>query len=902
MITDDPLETLPRFTQNTLSEEASREDLLKLFPKTRFKIRGEDPDVGIDVHIELRSDNNTYTNARFVVQIKSRQDSEPNHDGSFSKAIENSNIFYLLRSDHRAMYIFYVLETQKFYYEWVDLFRDHLNRTNPNWKKQQTNVLRFYKMLDEPAVDEVYNDIMRRSNISRQRREGVSAESVIDSFHESNDPSAYRDIIRSLTKLIDNFEGLSVLPGHILSKLPPFSKSTKSQSLFNDMNYTLYTDNRALFDFFKDVRLDNESYFKISDGSVLPQESMRQILSFLEYNFIHHIAPIRDRGGDERVCIHKLFHHKGCDCERCSLKKLRWSTAVAKVKAPLDESNINNWLRRGIVLLEFGKIREAFELYKRLADESLLAKHYVAYIVSKFHLVSCSFLIRNAYHVDNSDAMLDEVSRIDLQLEIDRIAERPEVKSEVIKVLKWLVSSSYYLSIYVEMDLRFRDAIKARDGDRRGGVVSTNHYQKVSATSSEVTVFVEGNAFHISYFNGLSLFVLKVIETGLIQCCLKNPMSARISDVHPYFLHLCFTYCEAEKINELFNKYKIDRLSFGEDEDDPDGKLLVYVSDLLSSLDGCADFIRSEYEAGNAAPKRKLNSHLRIAMVLASVADLAEVQVNDLVLKFASIANRDIVEAGTMGQLKDILNRRKHVLKPSTFMACYLVLLDSKEFDRMLLTQELPFYLKEAHPDFVDNESKTNDAVRKRIQELTNVNDFRVYILLFYCQVAPDDIKAEIGGKVEDLLANNFDTQVFYLAAYHGVIVCDTFFGKLIERVPRKEMAKKARNSMLGYEDFRNDDLDRVITLAYKFGLDLMRPEIQALAEGIDYYEWLLNLDGFDYTKFDPYWLLYEPNLIFINKLKKYKKIKLAVKKYITQFQVSRLRDIYAEHLCDDPE
>jgi hypothetical protein len=902
MTTGDSLENLPRFTPNTLLEEDSREALLKVFPKTRFKIRDEHTDVGIDVYIELRSDNKTYTNERFVVQLKSRENSKHNNDGSFSKPIDTSNINYLLRSDHRAMYIFYVSETQKFYYEWVDLFRDQLNRTNLNWKRQQTNVLRFHKLLDEAAVEEVYNDIKRRSRLLRQRRDGVSAESVIDSFHESIDQKAYLDIIGSLTKLIDNFEGLSVLPGHILSKLPPFSKSTKSQSHFNDIDYTLYTDNRALFDFFKDVRLDVDNYFKISDGSVLPQESMRQIFSFLEYNFIYHIAPSRDNNGDERVCVHNLFQHKGCDCERCSLKKLRWSMAIAKAKAPLDESNFNNWFRRGFVLLELGKIAEALGLYKKLGEESLLKKRYVAYIVSKFHMVSCSFLIRNAFHVDNSDTLLDEVSKIDLQLEIDNIAERPEVKSEVVKVLKWLVSSSYYLATFVEMDLRFRDAIKSWDIDRRGSVVSINHYQKVSATSSELTVFVEGNTFHPSYFNGLRLFVLKVIEAGLIQYSLKNPMSNRISDVHPYFLHLCFTYCEAENINELFIKYKVDRLSFGEYEGEPDGKLLVYVNDLISSLDGCADFIRSEYEAGNASPKRKLNSHLKVAMVLVSIADLTDIQVNDLVLKFVSITNHDIIEAATIGQLKNILNRRKHVLKSSTFMACYFVLLESKEFDRILLTKELPFYLKEAHPDFVDNELKTNYVVRKRIQELTNFNDYKVYILLFYFQVAPEEIKKEITNRVETLLENHFDTQVFFLAAFHGISACDRFFVKLIERVPRLEMAKKSTISMLGYEDFRNDNLDRLISLAYKYGIDLMRPEIQALADGVDYYEWLLNLDGFDYEKFDAYWLLYEPNLIFLNEFKKYKKLKDAVKKYITQSRVSRLQEIYMEHLCDCPE
>jgi len=897
MIADDPLEPLPQFTQNNLLEEGSLEDLPKIFPKTKFKIRTEQTDVGIDVYVELRSSKQTYTNSRFVVQVKSRQDSTTNLDGSYSKSIDNSNLFYLLRSANRAMYIFYVEETKTFFYEWADLFRDHLNRTKPNWKGQSSNSLRFHKRLDEAAVEDIYNDVNRRSNISHQRKEGLSTEIVIDSFHESGDHRNYDDIIWSFTQLINTFEGLSVLPGHILAKLPPFSTSARSRSYFNDFNYTLYTDNNFLFDFFQNVKLEGNNYVRVSDGALLPQDTMRQILLFLEYNFINHISRIRDHGDELRVCIHNLFLHQGCDCEHCSLKKLQWTNSIVKLNISIDENSVNHWLRRGIVLLEFGKIREAFELYKHFADESFSKRRYVAYIVAKFHLVSCGFLIRNAFHVNDSDAMMEEVSKIDLHLEIEKIGEQPEVKREVVKVLKWLVGTSYYLEMYVEMDLRFRESIKARDGDRRGRVVSTNHYQKVSTLSSELTVFIEGNAFHISYFNGLSLIILKVIEAGLIQQGLKNPMSIKISDLHPYFLHLCFTYCESEKLNDLFNKYKIERVSFGNEAEDPESDLLVYVNELLASIDGSRSFIIKEYAAGNAAPKKKFNSHLKIAMVLVSVADLSDTQLNEIVNRFIRIASSDIVEPGTVGGLRDIFVRRKSTIFPSTFVNCYRILISSKIFDRTTLINELPFYLKDAHPEFISSDPKTAEAIKSRITELVNMDEYQVYTLLSFCQIAVSETKDIIRLKLEDLLTRRFDTQVFYLAAYHGLISCEKFFDKLIEKVPRKEMAKKARQSIMGYDDFRNDDLDHVITLAYKYSLDLKRPEIQALADGVYYYQWLLNLDNFAYEMFDPYWLLYEPNIVFIQEFRKHDKIRLAVKEYLKKFQVSRLTDIYIEYL-----
>lgn len=900
MAINDPIDSRPQFTKATLLEEESIENLPNIFPRERFKIRPEHTDVGIDLYLELRSENKEYTNARFDVQLKSREDATTNADGSYSKSIEKSNVLYLTSGDRRAMYIFYVVETKTYYYEWADVFRDQLNNMNPNWKTQETVTLKFYKQLNAQAVDEIYKETMRRSIISRQKREGVSIEAIVDSFHARNDQRNYTDIIWSLTQLIETFEGLTVLPGHILSKLPPFSLKAKSRSYFDDISYTLYSDNPALFEFFNDLGLDGENYIRKSDGVILPTESLRNIMIFLEYNFINHISPSAEREHDKRVCAHKLFYHKGCDCERCSLKKLRWGNMVAKLNVPLDEKEVNSWLRRGIVLLEMGKIREAFELYKRLASESFQSKRYVAYIVAKFHLVSSGFLIRNAFHVHDSDTMSEEVSKIDLQLEIEKIAEQAEVKSEAVKVLRWLVGSNYYLGMYVEMDLRFRDSIKARDSDRRGNIISTNHYQKLSATVSELTVFAEGNSFHITYFNGFSLVVLKVIEGGLIQYSLNNPMSAKVSDVHPYFLHLCFTYCESEKLNELLNKYKIERLCFGYDEGDPDGDLLTYVNDLLLSVEECTTFIVKEFDAGNAAPKRKFNNQLKVAMVLVSVANLKEAQLNQLLPRFLKLADSAIVEPDTVGGLREIFMRRKKVISVENYLNCYRVLLSAKAFDRILLTQELPFQLQETHPGFIDNDPETEATIRRRADELNHTNDFQIYILIFFCQVASDDSRCIIARKVEDLLSKQFDGQVFYLAAYHGVVDPNRFFNKLLEHVPRNEMTKRASRSIMGYDDFTNDNLDRVITLGYKYSIDLSRPEIRALANGVSYYEWLLDLENFDYQKFDPYWLLLDPNAVFIEEFRKHNKIRVAVREYLKTRNVSRLKDIYIEYLSEE--
>ena len=95
---DSHFNNLPLPSSNPMEdlETISRDKLSLLFSPILFELREEvQRDKGIDLNVELKQ-NNSYTNFRFAVQLKSTATIKSNKDGSISFPVETSNINYLL--------------------------------------------------------------------------------------------------------------------------------------------------------------------------------------------------------------------------------------------------------------------------------------------------------------------------------------------------------------------------------------------------------------------------------------------------------------------------------------------------------------------------------------------------------------------------------------------------------------------------------------------------------------------------------------------------------------------------------------------------------------------------------------------------------------------------------------
>lgn len=83
------------------------------------------------------------------------------------------------------------------------------------------------------------------------------------------------------------------------------------------------------------------------------------------------------------------------------------------------------------------------------------------------------------------------------------------------------------------------------------------------------------------------------------------------------------------------------------------------------------------------------------------------------------------------------------------------------------------------------------------------------------------------------------------------------FFDKLIT-VSRPAQNQVTFRSIFGeenHEDKRYNNLNRLINICYMYEVNLLDKKFDHLRGINDYYDWLLDINNFDYNKFNPKWV-----------------------------------------------
>ncbi|MDI3291920.1 DUF4365 domain-containing protein [Polyangium sp. 15x6] len=158
---------LPDADNNSVLEQASLAALRGLLPPERFVLRDErETDLGVDASLELRIDGKG-TNFRSQLQLKARSGLTINQDGSYSVPMPTANLNYMLNG-LCPIYLLYIAETKEIRFAFA---RDELKRiltATPDWMKQGHVSLRFGRVLDATALDEIHRKVLEEARLHRQ--------------------------------------------------------------------------------------------------------------------------------------------------------------------------------------------------------------------------------------------------------------------------------------------------------------------------------------------------------------------------------------------------------------------------------------------------------------------------------------------------------------------------------------------------------------------------------------------------------------------------------------------------------------------------------------------------------------------------------------------------------------
>lgn len=197
---------LPKGSEKEELEQLSKDKLRPLFGIELFEIREEIyRDKGLDLLIELKY-KNSYTNFRFLVQLKSTETKKPKIDKSYSWQIDTSNIQYLLNGGLPAYYICYVKQTDSFYFRQLNDFISELATKHDDWNSQGSHALRTSELLNKKSIIEIFGAVKKRCIASRElteklqivKNESISKKVSITSEYNVTDETSIVELIEKI--------------------------------------------------------------------------------------------------------------------------------------------------------------------------------------------------------------------------------------------------------------------------------------------------------------------------------------------------------------------------------------------------------------------------------------------------------------------------------------------------------------------------------------------------------------------------------------------------------------------------------------------------------------------------------------------------------------------------------
>lgn len=894
------------YTNTEIQEKANRlltNDLGELLANNDKKL-GEHPskenhEVGIDYFFEIFDRNSNESLNIIYNQNKGTDDLKIIKSKSHK---EYGKISFQLKIRH-ARYFFYELnkpilftlcdiKTKKVYWYWIQLNNDIPKRVKEQQEKNK-ETLQIYipqeNVLNEENYVRFYNDLEKCDRIQTYKYLKPRISKTRD-YDFSKLENSKIHIVDKIIESIKKFEGLTIVPTHILRKTYPFRGSIDKTYIHSD---TLTTDNEDLFDLFSCLEL-NENELIIKEGIEYElslqtySKKIKEIIEFFKINLIYHLK-WNGKSSKDRICLHNLFEHDNCNCERCNYNRLDFQEASNILKTENDDENLLEIFRKAYTHYLLGDFKSAYHLYKKIKIETEQIENSILNILCKYNLLNLKQLIKNNYFEGDRHLILKDLENISFAL--DELIIQDNLQRDI---FEWIKGNQFINSASWEIDRLLIDFQNHHRKDKYGGYFIGSQASNLKFEFLRISFFIEFNLIIYDIFNEFQVLVHKSLEAMFALYDIYNPESTKYEAFEFTFLFNWLMHADSKKVNHLLLKYNIGELKLNDQK-------FVYerFHENLRNLKNSIHFINSK--KGNYIFEDKVKNISQNFIFILSRIKLNKKNINSLYYRFLqfiiSSNNKYLISSLSFEALFHYRNdiSLKNTLSTLKILAdndLYATKSYSKTFDHFIFQNKTEGNKFDALKIFFQIENERGEInIEKDFYK-----NYKKYTPLLESNDITNVLIESVGKYAIKRLKNEFDSNYYYILTIYEIIPYHKeLFNMYVASIVDMTKKPSGREVMFGRKQLKNFDLNGLINLIYKFDIPIGKKltKLSSYAHDKDYYDWLLNLETFDYSKFQAYWILEYQTSIYFKEFKKHNKLKLAIKKSLNENYVEGIAKIY---------
>jgi hypothetical protein len=691
-------------------------------------------------------------------------------------------------------------------------------------------------------------------------------------------------ILDQLYKYISWTHGsLNHFPINLLSRQYPFKVK---ESYFPHYNmYRLSTDNEELIEMLKNVQITDHkkivaepTFFKNVDDY---EKKLRFVFQKLSNNLIFELSDkqfrycnhIHLREGDEPKSGLYHFGH---------LKIRTASATVLNKMATLDDS-----MQEAFLQYRLGNYVKAATLFKDIAKRSRKEKNYVANTICHYNLQTLGKHIGNSYwsHAEYKQ-LAEELMRINVDniVTYNKNQDSPDIHAFIKE--RTFFNQSNLAIMKILRNIR-QTCYQAKTGSNG----SNSYAFELFNEFADFIQFVERNYIVYETFSEFDNIIDQFIEGVCALYSIRDSFESGMDGFNDWILYYIVFYGKAEVLQKYLKQYGITQIEYisGTSSD----SFPNLVKNFLDDSEGLGKLLSEIKDGDTDNFAHKYNRYFGTIVTLIGVLDIDKNISYELVEKLIKyLRKQDILYPVSLLKLPYFITGSCDTLNLKHLKQLYTVIMTNMDIQNDSVINAIcqVYHYKNAKLKLSEKEFET---VKSIVQQPNFIElELRQFITSLFKVVDREEHRNWFSQFVTDKLTSQFSTGLFYNAVMFDIIsptvpLLEAYFMEVKESYSHYKFEVTEKGEKL----LRYGKVDSLVNLCFKIGHSLSDKKFQKLRKLNDYYEWIFDMENFDYSKFKPFWINQYSTKFYDIELKKNQKAKDVLSNIIMQPQYKYLQD-----------
>ncbi|MET3606976.1 hypothetical protein ABIC74_000818 [Mucilaginibacter rubeus] len=681
------------------------------------------------------------------------------------------------------------------------------------------------------------------------------------------------------------YDEIRYVPQHLLIRNKPFKKANSYIPFIHSFKAT--TDNAELVELFASIKVNDDHTLTFTKPALIKgvadaDRKAKVILRKFSENQIYWI------GGDSGKADAPLryFPEQECDCVACRYYRLDILGAIKSLDSkPKDD--LLDQMKFAYMHYQLGNYIKAAEMLKDVASAAKRSNKSVIYTITQFNLLKLGRLIKNSYF----DYQITNASVDFLKIDLDKTVLSSLTKGHNLKLAMWIKNQNFINEPAYQIHESVGKIRNTYQSYIDGNVSRNRHFYELIDSIAQLNSFVNGNYIIFDRWGEYKQLFDTMTEGLFAAYAMKEEQRNNLRDLNDYHIFRMIFDGSQENIWRYFNKYRLTSVSYKARE--KRNNLFLMVKNVLGQNHLINDALKIYSPEDGFFWRSTYPFLFANTLCLAAIIEMDDHQAETIISQIVDcLGNGPLHSPDCYVNVNAFIVKKHPQLSDSTLKKLFIFCVRQKDA------------YAEARMNIVSNTlkfrgiemklSKTDEIILMDCilnDDDKRENNIRVYVY----PVVEQRIQKKIVKHLEKMLNKKFDAYQYYYAKIYDLPLNQSYFDQFISQsVP--DPHRPNIQAMLGAEtENKYPMFDMLLNLCFKNDLDLKSITKVNFSGYGDYYDWLLDMDNFDYSKFRVRWIGLYATKFYFNEFRKHPKIKTILEAYLKSKRDIRIERLYID-------